>query len=165
MSNCVSCFPSYGYAPTDIAKRLLDSVDWESGDSITPFKLQTFLFYAQTWSLVLFQKSLFEEDFIAEVGGKVSLHSFENVIDVHDLDYIASKGKKIEEREVLVLVDQVYNYFKDKLNNSMRKEIKISIPWQNAYYEKQVYNRNGCIKKEDIYKFFSAIYEINKQTA
>ncbi len=59
------------YKPIDIANRFLSEIDREAGDSITHLKLQKLLYYAQAWSLTLWNTPLFKENFQAWTHGPV----------------------------------------------------------------------------------------------
>lgn len=60
------------YKATDIASWFLSNVDRDSGDSITHLKLQKLVYYAQAWSLALFDRPLFDEDMEAWAHGPVA---------------------------------------------------------------------------------------------
>jgi uncharacterized phage-associated protein len=45
---------SFNINPAQIANYFTCTIDREAGDSITHLKLQKLMFYAQSWSLVLF---------------------------------------------------------------------------------------------------------------
>lgn len=61
------------YTASQIAKWLLSAIDRDSGDSITPLKLQKLIYYAQAWSLALPERAypLFDEDMQAWAHGPV----------------------------------------------------------------------------------------------
>lgn len=62
------------YTASQIAKWLLSAIDRDSGDSITPLKLQKLIYYAQAWSLALPERArpLFDEDMQAWAHGPVA---------------------------------------------------------------------------------------------
>lgn len=62
---------SFNLYPQQIASYFICSIDREAGDSLTHLKLQKLLYYAQAWSMVFFEKTLFEEDFQAWSHGPV----------------------------------------------------------------------------------------------
>lgn len=74
-----SCGGLKMYQANDIANWFLASVDRESGDNITPLKLQKLTYYAQAWSLALLGEELFSEDFEAWQHGPV----VRSVFDYH----------------------------------------------------------------------------------
>ncbi|WP_293160642.1 Panacea domain-containing protein [Okeania sp. SIO2C9] len=55
----------------DIARYFLCRIDREAGDTISPFKLQKLVYYAQAWSLVFRNKPLFFQDIEAWVSGPI----------------------------------------------------------------------------------------------
>lgn len=61
------------YTASQVAKWLLSAIDRDSGDSITPLKLQKLIYYAQAWSLALPERArpLFDEDMQAWAHGPV----------------------------------------------------------------------------------------------
>ena len=59
------------YTPEQIANWFLCSIDRSSGEAITHLKLQKLVFYAQAWSLALFDRPLFKEDIEAWAHGPV----------------------------------------------------------------------------------------------
>ncbi len=60
------------YTTNQIADWFLGSIDRGAGDSITHLKLQKLIYYAQAWSLAIFDTPLFDEDLQAWVHGPVS---------------------------------------------------------------------------------------------
>ena len=54
-----------------MANWFICNIDRDAGDSITHLKLQKLLYYAQAWSLALYDKALFEDDFEAWAHGPV----------------------------------------------------------------------------------------------
>ena len=59
------------YIPSEIADWFLCSVDRSSGGAITHLKLQKLVYYAQAWSLALFNRPLFDEEIEAWAFGPV----------------------------------------------------------------------------------------------
>lgn len=59
------------YDAKDIAKWFLGNIDREAGESITHLKLQKLLYYAQAWSLVLYDRPLFRNPIQAWTHGPV----------------------------------------------------------------------------------------------
>lgn len=62
------------YTAIQIAKWILSAIDRNSGDSITPLKLQKLIYYAQAWSLALPERGypLFDEEMQAWAHGPVA---------------------------------------------------------------------------------------------
>ncbi|SDW87815.1 Panacea domain-containing protein [Thiocapsa roseopersicina] len=59
------------YPAIDIAFWFINSIDRESGDSISPLKLQKLLYFAEAWTLVLLNRELLQENFEAWAHGPV----------------------------------------------------------------------------------------------
>lgn len=59
------------HTASEIAKWIIASTDHESGDTISPLKLQKLLYYCQAWTLALLDRELFPEDFKAWAHGPV----------------------------------------------------------------------------------------------
>lgn len=57
------------YTANDIANWFLVTIDREAGETLSHLKLQKLVYYAQVWSLALFDKPLFDEDFEAWTYG------------------------------------------------------------------------------------------------
>lgn len=69
-----------GQAPKDIANFLL-AESRERGENLTNLKLQKLLFYADAWSLALFDRELFAEEFQAWVHGPVLVSQYHRFKD------------------------------------------------------------------------------------
>jgi uncharacterized phage-associated protein len=69
------------YTPQQIASWFLCSVDRDAGDAITHLKLQKLVYYAQAWSLALFDLPLFDEEIEAWTHGPVVRSLFEDFRD------------------------------------------------------------------------------------
>jgi uncharacterized phage-associated protein len=63
--------PTSSNAVLDVAQYFIKRVDRESGDVISPLKLQKLVYYAQAWSLVLKDKPIFLDEIEAWVHGPV----------------------------------------------------------------------------------------------
>lgn len=59
------------YTPDKIADWFLCSIDRSAGEAITHLKLQKMVYYAQAWSLALFNQPLLEEEIEAWAHGPV----------------------------------------------------------------------------------------------
>ena len=59
------------YTPNQIADWFLCNINREAGDSLTHLKLQKLVYYAQAWSLVVFNRPLFDEEIEAWTHGPV----------------------------------------------------------------------------------------------
>ncbi len=127
-------FPTYGYAPIDIAHWFLASIDREAGDSITHLKLQKLVYYAQAWALALNSKSLFEEDLEAWTHGPV-VRSIYNEFKDHSSDAIPqtkTKTVEIKEKEVLCLLNQINNVYAERTAKFLKEKTHEELPWKTA---------------------------------
>ena len=52
-----------------VARWFINHADRDSGEAITPLKLQKLIYYAQAWALANFDRPLFEEEFEAWAHG------------------------------------------------------------------------------------------------
>jgi len=68
-------------SPCEIADWFLCSIDREAGESVTHLKLQKLVYYAQAWSITLFDNPLFDEDFKAWTHGPVLYSLFDKYRD------------------------------------------------------------------------------------
>ncbi|MBD5387674.1 DUF4065 domain-containing protein [bacterium] len=59
------------YLAKEIADWILSRFNTESGDTISPLKLQKLLYYCQAWHYTIFNEPLFEEDIQAWAHGPV----------------------------------------------------------------------------------------------
>jgi uncharacterized phage-associated protein len=133
----MTIYESYNIRPESIAEWFIANVDRESGDSITPLKLQKLVYYAQSWSLVLNDKLLFNNYFEAWAHGPVLpavYHLYKengyNSLNVNpDYDYTIPK----EVEEVLNEVNRVYGRLSAKVLEDLTHS---ETPWTQA--------RGGC---------------------
>lgn len=152
------------YQANDIANWFLASVDRESGDNITPLKLQKLTYYAQAWSLVLLDRELFYEDFQAWQHGPV----VKSVFDYHKGNGWCALGypdKPIPEFDedvsrVLELVMGTYGQYTAKhLEDLTHKEA----PWIEARGDIPLEMRSSSIiPKESMKAFYQARYDAVK---
>ncbi len=59
------------YSANQIADWILAQINIESGDTISPLKLQKLLYYCQAWHYTIFNEPLFEEEIQAWAHGPV----------------------------------------------------------------------------------------------
>lgn len=52
-----------------VARWFINQADLESGEGLTPLKLQKLIYYAQAWALANFDRPLFDDDFQAWAHG------------------------------------------------------------------------------------------------
>ena len=69
------------FTSTQIADWILSRIHTDSGDTISPLKLQKLLYYCQAWHYTIFQEPLFEEDIQAWAHGPVVPSQYERFAD------------------------------------------------------------------------------------
>lgn len=67
------------YTAKQIARWFIEELNVESGEVMTPLKLQKLLYYAQAWSLALFENPLFDERLEAWAHGPVVPSIFQSL--------------------------------------------------------------------------------------
>lgn len=145
--------------PVSVAAWFINHVDRDSGDSMTPLKLQKLLYYAQAWHLLAFDKPLFDEDMQAWAHGPVVpsvYHEFKgygfNSIPEH---------KAIEEIDatseaILSQVADIYGEFSAKRLEAMTH---LEAPWRDARGGLAPEARcDSVIPKDAIKTFFQRTY-------
>ncbi len=153
------------YSPKQIADWFLCSVDRASGSSITHLKLQKLVYYAQAWSLALFNRPLFEEDIEAWAFGPVVPSLFQRF-----------KGRKWETLEA----PDTCPSFDTKTEDLLKEILRVYGKYDAKYLERLTHRedpwleaRNGLapeaasnniIPKEKMKKYYSKLYkEANEQ--
>lgn len=123
------------YTPDNIADFFISQVNAEIGDSITPLKLQKLVYYAQAWSIALFDKPLFDEEIQAWMHGPVvpSLyHKFKDYT-YHSIDVKSYKCESVHfSEETFELLNEIYSVY-GELNAKFLEELTHSErPWIDA---------------------------------
>ena len=117
----------------DVASYFLCRVDRETGDTISPLKLQKLVYYAQAWSLVFRGQPLFFQDIEAWVSGPI-------VRDVWD-EYKAYKYTDIPtpddfdeafEADELDVLEDVWNAYGELSAKHLAELTQSETPWLNA---------------------------------
>ncbi len=70
------------YTATQIADWILSRINTDSGDTISPLKLQKLLYYCQAWHYTIFKEPLFEEDIQAWAHGPVVYSQYKRFADI-----------------------------------------------------------------------------------
>ncbi len=148
-----------------VANYFLNKMEPESGESITPLKVQKIVYFCQSWQLSLFKRVLFNEDFQAWQHGPVipdmymyfknlNFNSNDSLPKVNDFDINIFDE---EERSVLEMVWQVYGKYDGKF---LEKLSHMDEPWRMAW-EKREDNNKGTvvITKESMQKYYTNLKE------
>lgn len=150
------------YTASQVAGWLLGAIDRDSGDAITPLKLQKLIYYAQAWSLALPERAsaLFDEDVQAWAHGPVAesvFHEYKHAgwdalpapsevpaIDDEDESHL---------REILAVFGE---YSAKRLERMTHNED----PWLEARGDLAPETRsNAVISKEHMTVFYRDLYE------
>ncbi|WP_082473260.1 Panacea domain-containing protein [Methylobacterium sp. Leaf85] len=148
---------SFGHRPVDIAKWFINATDRESGDAITHLKVQKLVYYAQAWSIALYNKPLFDEDFEAWAHGPVAVSVWDNYRE-HGFASIPEQKLKVKFSEkplaLLNAVNKKYGiYTAKKLENMTHKET----PWLEARGDLRELDKcNTKISKDTIKSYFKS---------
>ena len=148
------------YAPTQIADWFLCSIDRSAGEAITHLKLQKLVYYAQAWSLALFNQPLFKEDIEAWAHGPVipSLFNKYRARGWRNLEAPATCPKFDKEtegllREVLDIYGKYDAKYLERLTHQegIWKEVRGDLPAERA--------SNHIIPKDKMRKYYLKLYE------
>ena len=118
--------------PVNVAAWFINRVDRDSGDSMTPLKLQKLLYYAQAWHLLAFDKPLFDEDMQAWAHGPVVpsvYHEFKEYGFNSILEYKGAEEIDEESEAILSQVADIYGEFSAKRLEAMTHQ---EAPWRDA---------------------------------
>ena len=141
-----------------IAEYFLSIVDRESGETITPLKLQKILYYAQGWYMAYNKKPLFNEDFEAWEHGPANRELYSiykkygyGVIDIPDT-------KPRFDDEVAKFLNRVWNTYGIYDGKYLEQMTHNETPWKKTVEDK---GYNQIITKDLIKSFF--ISRLNEQ--
>lgn len=85
------------YGVKQIARWFIEQIDTNAGETLTPLKVQKLLYYAQAWSLALFDKPLFDERIEAWAHGPVVPSIYH---ELKDLSYNSIEKTRFENESV-----------------------------------------------------------------
>ena len=149
---------SLGYSALDIAKWFVNSTDREAGDDITHLKVQKLLYYAQGWSLVQFDKPLFNEAMQAWVHGPVVPSVWSHL---KDHGWVSIPLQRLNKRVptihagLLIAINERYGIYTAKKLEKMTHE---ETPWRRARGNLPVHERcTNVISLEDMKAYFQSV--------
>jgi uncharacterized phage-associated protein len=123
---------NFNFDPAQIANYFTCTIDREAGDSITLLKLQKLMFYAQAWSLVVFNKALFEEDFQAWSHGPVLPSVYERYKQyAHQSIPICNCDNNLPD-EVSSLLEEIKAVYGEKSAKYLENLTHSELPWIEA---------------------------------
>lgn len=140
------------YSASDIAKYFLSNTDEDEGHTISHFKLQKLLYYAQGFHLAIFERPLFSDDILAWAYGPVveSIFHQYNGFGPNPLPKDEGFNYLSIDKETRDLLDDVYNVYGQysawKLINMTHSEP----PWKETPI-------NGIIAHSKLKTFFETL--------
>lgn len=142
----------------NIAEYFLSIVDRESGETITPLKLQKILYYAQGWYMAYNKKPLFDEDFEAWEHGPANreLYSIYKKYGYGVIDEPYTKPKFDD--EITKFLNRVWNTYGIYDGKYLEQMTHNETPWKKTVEDK---GYNQIITKDLIKSFF--ISRLNEQ--
>lgn len=144
------------YKPLEIAKWFVNRVDRESGDDMTPLKLQKLMYYAQSWWLANYNESLFEEDMQAWTHGPVvpSVYQEYKSNGYSPIDKI--ENYSFPYNEIEDYLDKVYTTYARHSAKRLEKQTHEEDPWRNTRGELPIEARcEDAIDKIEIRDYYS----------
>ncbi|MEY4935346.1 MAG: hypothetical protein RIS64_1705 [Bacteroidota bacterium] len=149
---------SFNISPQLIAHYFVCTIDREAGDSITHLKLQKLLYYAQAWTMVLFNKTLFEEDFQAWMHGPV-LPSIWESYKHYGFDSIPiSNFEDALPNEVTELLAEIKSVYGEKSAKYLEELTHSELPWREARARLPIEARSTKpISKQTMFEFYFAL--------
>ncbi len=153
---------NYNLDPAQIANYFTCTIDREAGDSITHLKLQKLMYYAQAWSLVMFDKGLFEEDFQAWSHGPVLPSVYENYKQYsYDNIPICSCENNLTP-EIISLLDDIKGVYGEKSAKYLENLTHSELPWIEARGGISIEMRSTTpISKTTMKEFYKKLHERN----
>lgn len=151
--------------PLQVANYFLNKMDVESGESITPLKIQKIVCICQEWMLALFKEPLFIEDIQAWGHGPVipdmymhfknqDFNSNDSLPKVNDFDINVFNE---EEKSVLEMVWKVYGKYDGKY---LEKLSHIDESWKAAWAKREEDNKGTVvITKESMQECYTKLKE------
>jgi uncharacterized phage-associated protein len=149
---------SFNISPQLIAHYFVCTIDREAGDSITHLKLQKLLYYAQAWTMVLFNKTLFEEDFQAWMHGPVLLSIWESYKHYGFDSIPISNFEDALPNEVTELLEEIKSVYGEKSAKYLEELTHSELPWREARAGLPIEARSTKpISKQTMFEFYFAL--------
>nr|DAU09212.1 MAG TPA: hypothetical protein [Caudoviricetes sp.] len=122
------------YTSQQIADWILSQLNSNSGDTISPLKLQKLLYYCQAWHYTIFNEVLFDERIEAWTHGPVvpsQFKRFNNIdfyqnIKVKNFKYIKLKSKTEQ------LLNEVVGIYNKCTDDHLELLVKREDPWKET---------------------------------
>jgi len=153
------------YTAEQIANWFLSKIEYESGDSIAPLKLQKLVYYAQAWHLAIWDEPLFEDSIEAWVHGPVVpvlYYKFKEIcadcpIPIDRIDEARNSILTLKEH-VIGLLNEVLEIYGEHSGRYLEKLTHCEMPWKKARNGLQPYEKsNTIITHQDMKEFYQKI--------
>lgn len=156
------------YSALDIAKWFINSIDRDSGESISHLKVQKLLYYAAAWSRLLTGNDLFNERIEAWAHGPVVPEVFQALKD-HGWNAIPPLEMNTEfDANTIAVLNQVLDVYGEFSAKTLERMTHADSPWIEARGDLSPEARCDTeISKDRIAEFFSGKFEeyLNEKTA
>jgi uncharacterized phage-associated protein len=128
------------YNALDIAKYFITLASPEKEDFITNLKLQTLLYYAQGFHLVLFGKPLFPEKIEAWQYGPVvpEVYQISSQYGSKPLPQPDSLNMDQYDRETQNLLDEVYEVYGQYSAPTLMRFVRQELPWKETALNEEI---------------------------
>lgn len=142
---------------------VFDVADWFlNKESMTPKKLQKLSYYFEAWGHALFNQNFIKDtQFQAWVHGPVSPDLYNKYRD-YGWNYIPKievDNSDMFEREVVFLLESVWETYGDKSANELEALTHSESPWINARKGLESDQpSDNVISSEDMHSFYKSIY-------
>ena len=125
----MEAYPSSG--PNQIARWFINHADLESGEAITPLKLQKLIYYAQAWALANFDRPLFEKDFEAWAHGP-ALRNIYGKYEKYGWEALPIEQGSLPPPELNGFLKAVLDEYGQYSANKLERMTHEELPWQEA---------------------------------
>ena len=151
------------FTAKQIADWILSKINTESGDTISPLKLQKLLYYTQAWHLAIFKEPIFDEEIEAWAHGPVIPSQYIRFSYIMRNDRINPTSIKLdfikfENKETEDLLNEVFEIYNEHSANYLEDLTHSELPWQMARGELKPWERsNNIISLESMTTFYSKL--------
>lgn len=120
------------YRALDVANWFINQFDKESGDVVTPLKLQKLLYYSECWCQILLGQALFSENIEAWAHGPVVREVF-NEFKSAGWEPLNISGKLVDfDEEVVDVLEQVLEAYGNVSAKTLEQMTHQDQPWKDA---------------------------------
>lgn len=146
-----------------IADWILSKINPETGDTISPLKLQKLLYYCQAWHLAIFETPLFSEEIEAWAHGPVVPSQYARFSTLLKNESINPSQENLEvvtfeKEETLNLLNEVFEIYNEHSANYLENLTHAESPWIDTRGELQPWQRSKrIISKQAMQSFYAEL--------